>query len=217
MNSLYTFLFGLLSCFNVGRERCTNISDVDNFLISFTLSQGMQKQSSWLRDWGFDNICIKDKLAIIRRLLEYQLDHNKKIIQTVRLANGPDIRPEPLGRDLLGNYYWHFCEGRSSYVVKELVDTDSEPFCEIIKNQSAAHALICHIKQCKTGQSTKAPEKLKKGEKNLMLSCGLCKKTFKTSQIRDESLRLDNTNWFCPNCEQQQLINTVTDLFLSEE
>lgn len=215
-NHLYEFLFRLLSSFSVGRERCIDIADVDKFLISFTFSQGMSKQSFRLRDWGFDNMCLKDKLAILRRLLEYQLDKNLKVLQSVSYAKGTDIRHEPLGRDSFGNYYWHFVDGRSSYVVKELVDPNSDTFCEIIKNQSVAHVLIEHIKRCK---EVKSDRKRTKGLDKfvLVLSCGMCKKTFKGNQIKDEALRFDNTDWFCPNCEQKQLIDTVTELFLSEE
>lgn len=185
------------------------------------MSHGMSKQSTWLRDYGFDMICIKEKLAILRRLLEFQLDQNKNVIESASLAKGPDIRHEPIGRDCQGNYYWHFVEGKSSLIVKELLDSSGEPFCQVIRNQAGAHQLIKHIKQCKVGKvdwsSMKVPEKLKKGQRPMALKCGMCKKQHKWHEIRDEALRFDNQEWFCPDCEQKQLLNAVADLFFSEE
>lgn len=181
----------------------------------------MGKQSRWLRDYGFDMICIKEKLAIIRRLLEFQLEENKNVVQSASLSKGPDIRHVPIGRDCLGNFYWHFVEGKNSLIVKELMGPGSEPFCQIIRNQVAAQQLIQHIKECKVGKadrtSMKPLEKPKKGEKPVDLKCGTCKKQFKGNQVCDEAIRFDNPDWFCPNCEQQQLLNAVGELFLPEE
>lgn len=219
MNHMHEFLFRLLSSFTRGRvERCSKIEQVNEFLISFTLAQGMGKQSTWLRDYGFDMLCIKEKLAIIRRLCEFQFEQNREIIASASVSKGPDIRHEPLGRDCLGNFYWSFVEGRYSLVVKEVVHAKSQPFCQIIRNQAAAQQLIEHIKGCEMEKLEKSvTEKPKKGEKPLNLKCGSCNKKFKGHQVSDVSIHFDNESWFCPNCEQQHLLNAVGELFLPEE
>lgn len=214
-NLLYDFLFLLLSNLKIGGAKCSNISEVDPFLISFTRAQGMGKQCILLRDYGFENILLQEKLAIIRRLLEAQLDQNKNVMQSIAYAKGSDIRHEPLGRDTAGNFYWHFVEGRSSYVIKELIDAQSEPFSQVIRNQVAVNTLLHHIKKNKAWKddqksSTKTAGKLK-------LKCGACKKSFKGNQIRDEAMWFDNPDWFCPNCEQLKLIQNITDTFVAEE
>ncbi|XP_063705370.1 remodeling and spacing factor 1-like [Culicoides brevitarsis] len=212
---LTKFIFTLLSKLTIEREKCKDVSDVDRFLVAFTLTQGMTYQYALLRDWGFENIPLKEKIAIIRRLLEAQLDQNKNVIDSAMFAKGFDIRHEPLGRDVAGNFYWHFVEGRHSLVVKELINPKSEPLCLVVKNEETAQMLLAHIKQYKPQKSEKNGEKVRKSK--TATTCGRCRQNFKNEQILDEAIRFDNTEWFCPNCEQQKLIENVTEFFLTEE
>lgn len=184
----------------------------------------MGRQSYRLRDYGFDMIRIKEKLAILRRLLEVQLEQNAKVVDSASLANGPDIRHVPIGRDCLGNYYWRFVEGKNSLVVKELVDPGSKPFCQIIKSvagKTSVRQLIQNIKKAKPRKggkpSGKAEEKPKNGENPVDLECGMCKKKFKGNQVQDEAIRFDNPEWVCPSCEHQQLLIAVKEIFVYVE
>uniref|UniRef100_A0A336MRL5 CSON005513 protein n=1 Tax=Culicoides sonorensis TaxID=179676 RepID=A0A336MRL5_CULSO len=216
---LSEFLFKLLHCYVRGdKQRCKDIGQLDEFLISFIWTFGHKNQGFWLRDYGFDNIPLKEKLVIVRQLLEFQLDHNKTIFESAALAKGPDIRHEPLGRDCLGNYYWHFVEGKSSLVIKEIVHEGSLPFCQTIKSQAAAQKLIQHITECKPDKNMKLDElSNREARKQPFLTCGECDKKFKLMQVNDTRIKFDNPEWICPKCENTQLLNTVSELFLREE
>lgn len=59
-------------------------------------------------------------------LLEVQFDSNTKFKTAINLKNANELRPQPIGKDNLGNIYWYFCDERCNlFIYQENPDDET--------------------------------------------------------------------------------------------
>lgn len=198
-----------------------NHNDTDKLLVRFLERQNKMKAAQLVDNCGFTLLDTKHKLSILRTLLEAQLETNRKngrfkrYLDTVNAAN---LRPQPIGRDANGNWYWKFNDkpSNSFVILKELVDEHSDAYFEYIRFQRQLHGLMSQISQTQVNKYCAGDHcKVAKYERDL-IQCWRCKSKWHQGCLSDIELHYDQDEWQCPNCDEADLLDTLRGMLREE-
>lgn len=182
----------------------------------------MLKSAQLVENCSFYLLDTKQKLSILRTLLEAQLEDdskNKRIKQCLNAFKPNQLRAEPMGRDANGNWYWKFNDSISSnhfIILKELVDDTGKTFFDLIRLQKQIHELIAHVSEVKVDKYCAGSQcKVEKYRRDIAL-CTRCKTKWHQDCLIDIDLHSDQEAWQCPNCDEEDLLDTLRSMLREE-
>lgn len=189
----------------------------DDILCDFLIHEGETKIVDFIKQCGgFEILLLRQKLKIIRCLLECQLTRNRSIEEYCRNTDGAHLRPEPLGRDSHGNVYWKFDDhlgnshSCSFTLIKELQDDDEVPFCEHVRSQQQLRDVIERLEAFKATKYCAGSEcDVKKRERGRS-KCSSCKKSWHEKCV-ETNLILNQQEWQCPQCNHKELVEKLRE------
>ena len=82
------------------------------------------------------------KLELLRRLLDSQFEHDQKFKALVNSLESNDLRPQPTGRDIGGNTYWHNTDREGNLRVFQEEPLDYKSWKAVCKSSAELAQLI---------------------------------------------------------------------------
>lgn len=220
MNEMKYFLTSLLQAYF--NEASIDNNHMDQYLAHFLKKKNILKTAQLVENCSFDLLDTKQKLSILRTLLEAQLEKeskNKRIKRCLMAFPPNQLRAKPMGRDANGNLYWKFNDSTSSnrfVILKELVDDSGITFFDLIRLQKQIHELIAHVSQAKVDRYCGGSQcKVEKYKRDVTL-CTRCKTKWHQECLVDIDLHFDQDAWQCPNCDEEDLLNTLRSMLREE-